>query len=83
MWSSLDICKAQVSNHFLCFPDTKYPRMQSKSSNALLLLLTLPTVLVVLPIVVMFGATLYANYQVLSLLEKFITNDYVQQGIQF
>ena len=57
--------------------------MQSKSSNALLLLLTLPTVLVVLPIVVMFGATLYANYQVLNLLEKFITNDNVQQGIQF
>ena len=49
---------------FSVFSDTKYPRMQSKSSNALLLLLTLPTVLVVLPIMVMFGATLYANYQV-------------------
>ena len=38
--------------------------MQSKSSNALLLLLHLPTVLVILPVMVMFGATIYANYQV-------------------
>ena len=41
--------------------------MQSKSSNALLLLLHLPTVLVILPVMVMFGATIYANYQVSSI----------------